>query len=296
MEDLRRILSPLGQPIRRAVLLSTGLVADKKDHPELSEVDALSELCAHVFPVEPRHTPLLLRKAFSYNVDSAWQAIHDDLSCNIDMDASAYVEEFTRHMIAATSRNQMFSVCSFAVNTPQWHLDATDDPEPVDRLLDAFVRYLDTTRGSDMVELFQAIVARCIPNVDAVYTRIMQTPSSAVLFLRHPEIGHLVMKAGVGQHICEYATTLRPEDRYHPLAVVATLMQRGHSVRHAVGLDTLMALSSKRFDIGVAAAAAVIAREDENDVVRQLARLIESLAATISTYDGNDRIIESAFN
>jgi len=73
-------------------------------------------------------------------------------------------------------------------------------------------------------------------------------------------------------------------------------MQRGHSVRHAVGLDTLMALSSKRFDIGVAAAAAVIAREDENDVVRQLARLIESLAATISTYDGNDRIIESAFN
>ena len=291
--------------VRRAVLLETGLVADKKDHPLLEEVPILSELCAIVFPdTEPRHPPELLRRAFDYGIPSAWDAVYDDIVSDISIDASSYTEEYLRHMIEACTTMQstrLFSVCYFASkeNWPSTNMDLHPFVSDLMRAMVAFIRAQgDVSRPykklcPKIVPYLQTVIERLCPPVDAVYEWILQTPESCILFQHHPDLGHLVMKQGLGQHLFTYAERVRPDERYHVLMFIAKLVQNGMPVVHPLGSQTLMALSGTRFDIKVAAAAAVIAREESDPTIEHLARLIETLAATIITLNDNVCHVES---
>ena len=285
MEDIRRIVNPLGARIRRAVLTDTGLLADQADHPSLPEIDMLSEICGRLFPgTEPRHSPILLQRAFKFNVITAWAAIYDDLKCDVKFDVSSYTDDFASEMLRATNWKHLYVVAKFASSTAGWTLD---DPESIQSLIRQFVimvKECDQDLASNMMEVLQDVVSQINPSVDTVYKTVMEMPSSAGLFIKHQELSHLAMKVGIGHCVCEYTATQRAEDRYYTLAFVAKLIQLGHRVTHPVGLDTLTSLSSKRFDIHIAAAAAVIAREDDDPTVRHLTRLIETLAATIHSY------------
>jgi hypothetical protein len=286
----RLLVQDTGQRIRRAVLTEQGTVADKTTYPSLQEVPVLSEICALLFAnTEPRHAPELLRRAFKYGIASAWQAVYDDITCNLYIDAAEYTEDFMKHLIEACSIAQptrLFCICHFAIQ---------HDWPPMDyelfqghtALVDDFVRAVVSLVVAcpvlpTLLDYLQTIMRRICPPIETVYQYMKDQPGSCVLFLQHPDLGHLIMKQDLGNHLCAYAETRRPEERNHILTCIAKLVQMGLPICTNIGKETLMALSSRRFDINVAAAAAVIAREEPDPTVQQLARLIETLAATIA--------------
>jgi len=287
-----------GHPIRRAVLLpTTGMVADKTQYPELPEVSVLSQLCETVFKMEPCHIPVLLERAFEHNINTAWEALYDDIMCGIPIDATAYAPDFIKHMVQAAGTNQLkylYTVSHLATVTKDWltciHDDAHDEHMSSDRLLDAMVSCMEqkqvtqkTHEYPGLIPILQQVVARLCPSIQIVSTYIMNTPGSCILFLKHPEFTHLAMVPDLGTRLCAYTRTLHPEDRGNTLACIAKLTQKGMMISDNIGKETLMALSTRRFDIRVAAAAAVITREEPDPFTRQVARLIETLAATIAS-------------
>lgn len=92
--DLRAALSGLtGVLPRRVVVLPNGAIDDRRDHPALPEVVAVSLACevlrrAADEPVYARHTSHLLRQCLDTNDPGAWRAFMDDAATG-DLDVAA---------------------------------------------------------------------------------------------------------------------------------------------------------------------------------------------------------------
>jgi hypothetical protein len=271
---VRAILDPLGQgiPRRAAIHSETGLVVDILRYPGLKEVDALSEICHAVFQTEPRDPSQLVHRALVLNVATAWNALRDDLSLGITYKiAGDDVGHVIRCLMTQPNETQAY-VCSTLITTnplEQWSFD-------VERV----ITHVATLDSDAVCDAFQRVITFLGVSMDLAGRIVSENPHTCRLFLRCPKLADVYTYApGVVGAVCDYARSLRPSQRYPPLAFLAILCHAGIRVPPDVGVETMVKLRKTTYDAKLAAAAAVIIQGSEDSTVRAFGNVIESLAA-----------------
>jgi len=278
---LRRVLDPLGYGIpRRAVIsASSRVVMDKSRAVDETEIGSISEVCSIIFGTEPRHPADLLRRAFtSSSKDSTWQALRDDIVWEYPVTLGLeYVGDVVRVLLAQPDECRAFVCLKLVVGT---------SPEVWEGLMESFVDIAGQIAAIDsevVVLAFRETLTFLNVPRQTLYDMVMRYPQT-VKFLRYTDIagvydcGHAVV-----EKLIEYARTLPAPQRTGPLVFLAVLTQ--HSIlprgAAALGLETLVGLKRVKYDVQVAASAAVLAQCEESSVVASLAAVIESLAAAL---------------
>ena len=273
MEDaLRRILDPLGRgiPRRAAIDPCTGLVVDKVHHPRLKEIDALSEICHIVFRTEPRDPVHVLHRALVLNSRSAWDALRDDVSLGITYKiAGDDVGHVIRCLLTQPNETQAY-VCSELISAnplEKWSFD-----------FDAVARHLATLESDTVYEAFQKVTGLMTISTEHLGRLVAEHPHTCRIFLSMPRLAD-AYSPEIVDVLCRYARTLRPAQRYPPLAFLATLAHAGVYVPPDVGIDTMVKLRKSTYDAKIAAAAAVIIQGSSDETTRAFGNVIESMAA-----------------
>ena len=281
MDTLRVLLDPLDRgviPRRVAVLQDSGLVVDRLWAPDAAEVDVLSEIAHLFFATEPRRPGDLLRRALIDDVPTAWDALRDDISLGIPVPVRGFEEHVVRHLSARPTATRAY-VCGHLL------LAAGPDAGAWKTLdLSAVVRHLAALDSEAAFLVFQRVLETAPLPIAQVAEILRATPGAAAMFLGHP---HLVQLVSVDRELpgalCDYAASRPVAQRYPALAIVAIMCHSGMKFAHPVGLDTLRSLRKAKFDVALAAAAAVIAQQSapESPDIAALAGIVETLAANL---------------
>lgn len=281
MDDIRRLLNPYSLSIRRAVFCpTTGCVIDKTQAPEQPEVNVLSELCALVFDVEPRHQGDLLERAIILNVQAAWTALYDDIQLGLSFDASGYGPMLLHHLLNSTSCQQLYVLGALMSTVEVKDLD-------IQRMAASIQQYRDDVLYIPTIEKFQKIVQQMCPDTETVARLLLAHPELSGVFVTHPMLVDVYIKhRDLPGKLCDYAMSQDVSRRYFPLSIVAIWVHNGLHIQHPVGIDTLTQMHRKKFDIRICAAASVVAQSSEEPTVRKMCMLLETLCATVQRHLG----------
>lgn len=281
MEDLRRILDPFSQKIRRAVLCpTTGCIIDKTKAPDQPEIDSISEICSRILDVEPRHSKELLHRAIVLNKMEAWNALYDDIRLGYTFDASMYQIMLHHHLMNTRSCQQLYVIGVLFGN----RIDGLD----IQDISTAIQQYTKDPLYIPTIEIYQKIVQVLCPDTEDVAQILLHHPELSGLFATHPLLVDVYVKhRNLPTVLCDYALSVDVSQRYYPLSIVAIFIHNGLHIQHPVGLDTLCQLRRKKFDIKVCAAACVVSQSSSTTTpeIKHLCTLIETLCATIQRFD-----------
>lgn len=266
MNALQTLLDPYGHgiPRRVVVLPETGLVCDKTRAPSLPEISSLSEIVHVLFKTEPRDPETLLRRCVIDDVPTAWIALRDDLVLGYSF---VVPEDLISHFVKLI-HSQPGAVRTYVCL----------------KLIPKYARTEATLKHACSLEDVHVLDACREMDIDIQYAaRLMMTyPETSVAFITHPRLLDVHrFQPTLCSTLCDYAMTVR--DRYPPLSIVAQLVHAGIAPPpdHPVGLDTLQKLRKGKFNVKLAAAAAVLCQCHTDAVVRNLSGVIETLSATI---------------
>ena len=286
-DRLRGLLRHAGEkPPRRAVLAGPGrLVADKSRAPGEPEVDVLSEICHVVFGTEPRDARALLDRALVQNVPEAWAALRDDLvwgyPVNVDHD---HVPHVVAALLAQPPDECRVFACSKLIMSSSgaaW--------DPLVAALPRIVRAVSALESDVAAAAVREVIAHFGVAPACIADCVSTCPRSAVLFLGTSTQDLLAAHRAAPQLVARvhaHARALPAAQRYAPLAFLASLAQAGAPVdaasTSALGVDTLVDLRRQKFDLRVAAAAAVLAQSCADPAIAALVHVIETLAASLA--------------
>jgi len=288
MDDLRRILDPYKEGVRRAVVTETGLVRDMKHDPDKEECAVLSEVCRIVFEAETRDVRELLERAYIHNIEAAWNALFDDVRLGLVIPhVDKFVSNIMINMHHTTSAQQLY-VSGKLIVTYAHKANLQKIQEPFDASV--VVKVLESLSTDvlypDLVDVYQQVVTVTIPPIDDVADIIMKTPSSCALFIRHPHIDHLcTMFPALLTVLADAAASVSVTRRQPYMVMLALMTRQGHRLdaERSVALDTLTGLRSTKFHLNVAASSAIVAGSQKNQDPRvvSLCVLIETLCSVI---------------
>lgn len=273
MDDVKKTLLGLldprgtGKVPRRAVLLDCGLIVDRTEAPDKPEVHVVSQIARAVFDTEPRDPNDLLHRALVLNVPSAWDALKDDLVLGYSFVLpNNMVSHAHRHLVHHPTPAKAY-VCSRLLLHTDVPKNIFDDL-PVGAIADM---------PEDAVLAVQTMLQALQPDVAKVAKVLRDAPNACRLFLTHTRLSQLPYHdPQLLDHLCEHAASVPVKLRYPTLALVAVVCQSGVRFSHDVGVQTLEALAKTKFDVKLAAAAAVVAGPKCT-----LSPLIETLAAAV---------------
>jgi len=282
LRRLRDLVDPTGHGVpRRAVLAGPGrLAVDKSRAPDQPEVDVISEICHLCFQTEPRHAVELMDRALVQDLPDAWTALRDDLVWGYPVPVC---QDHVPHIVAALYRP---SECRVFVCAKL--IASSDDAVCWSSLEDSFedvLRHVTTVDSEVAASAFQEVVARLGIDAAVVAECLCQHPASAKMFLGlcHAD---LLGVARAAPHLADvletHARSLPAGKRYPTLAFLATLAHAGVRVgKPQLGVDTLVELRRQKYDVRLAAAAAVLAQTHDDPTVAALVHAVESLACTL---------------
>ena len=272
---LRLLLDPRGRGIpRRATLDYAGLVVDAT---ALQETDVVSDVCHALFgsELEPRDPALLIDRAVTHNIPSAWRALRDDCRANRVPD-HVWGRVSPNHMLAALFRpvdESVVDVCAYILDRLDLALDVPAD------------RWSEVARSISSSDAGRAIMEHLDPSVRDVATILVEAPEAGSLFLGSASVAvgaAARCDPGVVPSLVAHAAALAPHRRYAPLALLAIISSGGFGdVDPAIGVSTLVDLKRRAFDAKLAAAAAVIAQRHDDAAIRGMAHVVESLASAV---------------
>lgn len=288
MDDLKRILDPYKEGVRRAVVTESGLVRDMKHDPGKEECDVLSEVCRIVFEAETRDVRELLERAYVHNIEAAWNALFDDVRLGLVIPhVDMFVTNIMINMHHTTSAKHMYVSGKMIVSYAQ-QADIQKIRDPFDASV--VVKNLESLSTDalypDLVEVYQQVMAVTIPPIDDVADIIMNTPSSCAFFTKHPHVDHLCTMFPALLTVLADAADAVPVTQRQPYMVMLALMTRqGHRLeaQRTVALETLKGLRSTKFHLNIAASSAIVAGSQKNQdpAIVSLCVLIETLCSVI---------------
>ena len=283
---IRRLLDPLERgTIPRRAVVSGGLIRDRCDAPECPELDAVSEVCACLFPGErePREPATLLVRAVRDNIESAWQAILDDVRLGHTFQVSTHQSARIAEILCTAPTVRVVRAASVLMSSTEIATCAGISIR--DRIVEIVgkVGALESESANaamqtilDSLRLDASVVARCVllhPHaVKCVLTQDLGAAYSAC-----PSIVDAVES---------WTRSLPAPSRVAGISALAVMAQRGVPVRTSLGIETLREVSRSKFDVRLAVGSAILVRLDPEsaspDAVA-IARVIESLATTLQT-------------
>lgn len=285
METLRNILDPYKEGVRRAVITDTGLVRDKKFEPAKDECAVLSEVCRVVFDAEPRDIDLLLEKTYINNIQSAWDALYDDVKLGLVIPKiDVYLKHIMAHTRGSCSPKQMYISGKLAVAyAKKTETVKLQEPFDVKATVDTMESFVTDPLYQDIVQTYQEVVQYTIPPIEEVAEIIQQRPNTCALFLKHPHLDHLcTLFPDLLMVLASAAEAVHVSKRQPYMMMMALLVRQGHRVNSPVALDTLAKLRSTKFHLNLAAASAIVASSTQQDpTVTSLCMLIETLCTVI---------------
>jgi hypothetical protein len=286
METLKGILDPYKEGVRRAVITDTGLVRDKKYEPEKNECAVLSEVCRVVFDAEPRDIDLLLEKTYINNIQSAWNALYDDVKLGLVVPrVEMYMKHIMAHMRGSTSAKQVYISGKLAVayakktETVKLH-----EPFDTQATVNTIKSFATDELYPDLIETYQEVIQYTIPSIEDVANVIQAQPDTCALFLKHPHLDHLcTLFPDLLMVLSSAASTVHVAERQPYMMMMALLVRHGHRVDSPVALDTLAKLRSTKFHLNLAAASAIVASTTprQDPTVTSLCMLVETLCTVI---------------
>lgn len=268
-DAVRKLVDPMrtGNIPRRVVVSpETGLVCDITSAPHLPECEVLSEICSVMYNTEPRNPTDLVRRAFDDNIQTAWEAMRDDILVGYTFEIP---QTSVRKWLYAGDELRV-SVCCRLVSQKIGHIE--------------YGRLASRPFTDDTFAALQHVVAASIPTPETVATLVCEFPRCCRMFLRYPRIVDLpLFRSDIGLKVCEYASTVDIGKRYPALAMASLVARAGAKIDPDIGASTLTQIRRSRIDIRLAAAAAGLAATAGNPTHRAMAGLIESLAAHIQS-------------
>ena len=272
--QLRSLLDPLGRGIPRRVVIDphTGLVTNKLVCPRLKEVDVLSEICHIVFNTEPRDQQRILYRALILNVSTAWNALREDISLGITYKiAGDDVGHVVRCLLNQPNETQAYVCSAFITSNPleHWSFD-----------LSHVTRHLAHIESDTVCEAFQKVLQLLGFSMTHLAQLVTECPHTCRMFLTMPRLADVYTHMPeIVDILCRYTASLRPIQRYPPLAFLAILCHSGIHIPPDVGIETMIKLRKTSYDAKIAAAAAVIIQGSSDESTRAFGNVIESLAA-----------------
>lgn len=273
VDALRRLVDPRDRGVpRRAALDATGLVIHATT--DIPEIDVVSDMCHAIFgaELEPRDAPKLIDRAFLWNIPTAWRALRDDCIANRVPDHVWGLVSSDR-MLDALYRpidESVIVVCAHILSRIDVALDVTS-PEI----------WCDIARALAPCSAGRYVMNHLDPSTRDVAHMLLEAPEVATLFLGSTGVAAMRADARVVESLVARAASLRPQDRYEPLALLACGAAAGVRIDPQIGVATLVDLRRRAFDAKVAAAAAVVAQGHDDAVIRGMASVVESLASAV---------------
>jgi hypothetical protein len=264
--DIKTLIDPYGHgiPRRVVVLPDTGLLCDKTRAPTLPEISSLSEVVHLLYDTEPRDPEALLRRCVIDDVPTAWTALRDDLVLGY---AFKVPEELVGHFLKLLDSKPGAVQTFVCLKLIPKHARTEATLVHACSLRDAHV--LEACREMDI-------------DIHTAARLLVSHPETSVAFITHPRLLEVhLLQPTVCRVLCDYAMSAK--DMYPPLSIVAQLVHSGVAppTDHPVGLDTLQKLRKGKFNVKLAAAAAVLCQHHPDPIVRNLSAVIETLSATI---------------
>jgi len=282
---IRRLLDPLERgTIPRRAVVSGGLIRDRCDAPECPELDAVSEVCACLFPGErePREPATLLARAVRDNIESAWQAILDDVRLGHTFEVSTHQSARIAEILCTAPTVRVVRAASVLMSSSESSIR--------DRIVEIIgkVGALESESANaamqtilDSLRLDASVVARCVllhPHA----VKCVLTQDLGAAYAACPSIVDAVES---------WTRSLPAPSRVAGISALAVMAQRGVPVRTSLGIETLREVSRSKFDVRLAVGSAILVRLDPEsaspDAVA-IARVIESLATTLQTALSHD--------
>lgn len=286
MEDLKSILDPYKEGVRRAVLTETGLVRDKKHDPDKEECAVLSEVCRIVFDSESRDSLTLLERAYNDNIPAAWDALFDDVRLGLVIPrVDLFIRPIMVSMQHASSAKILYVsgmlAVAYAKSTGALKLDG---PFDVHNTVAALRALSTDALYPALVDTYQQVMAYTVPAIEDVATCITEHPASCALFIKHPHLDHLcTLFPELVTVLVDAASSVSVTQRQPYMVMLALMARQGHRVTSNIALDTLTKLRSSKFHLNLAASAAIVAcsQKDQDPVVMSLCMLVETLCTVI---------------
>jgi hypothetical protein len=264
--NINTLIDPYGHgiPRRVVVLPDTGLICDKTRAPTVPEISSLSEVFHTLFQTEPRDAETLLRRCVIDDVSTAWMALRDDLVMGYSfLVPDELVSHFVKLLDSRPGPVQTFACLKLI---------------PKHARTEATLLHACTLKDAHVLEVCRDMDI----DIHTVARLLVTHPETSVAFITHPRLLDVHrLQPMVCRVLCDYASTAH--DKYPPLSIVAQLVHAGIAPPkdHPVGLDTLQKLRKGKFNVKLAAAAAVLCQHHTDPVVRNLSAVIETLSATI---------------
>jgi hypothetical protein len=264
--NIQTLIDPYGYgiPRRVVVLPETGVLCDKTRAPTLPEISSLSEVLHQLFHTEPRDPETLLRRCVIDGVSTAWTALRDDLVIGYAFHVPEdLVSHFVKLLNSKPGPVQTF-VCLKLI--------------PKHARTEATLLHACSLRDAHVIEACREMDL----DIHTVARLMVSHPETSVAFITHPRLLEVHrLQPTLCRVLCDYA--LSAKDKYPPLSIVAQLVHSGVAPPkdHPVGLDTLQKLKKGKFNVKLAAAAAVLCQHHTDPIVRNLSAVVETLSATI---------------
>lgn len=284
IKTIQSLLDPLHHGVRRAVVTDDGLVQDKTHHPDLTEIQVLSNICHVVFHTEPRDAQTLLHRAFIEDIQTAWDALADDIRLGI-VEYTGF-ESYIQHVYPCIRNAYTFEKVYVAASLLAAYHEATDIPMngkiQFQECVSAVRKYTTHPKYQDLVAAFQKLVRSIMFPVRDIGDILTTNPESCDLCIYHPHIDQVcISHPEVVQILSDAAMALAPPKRQPYMVMLALFSRHGSRITHPVGLDTLVALRHHTFHLNLAAASAVLAQPQTDSTVASLCALIETLCTVI---------------
>ena len=274
VDALRRLVDPRDRGVpRRAALDATGLVIHATT--DIPEIEVISDMCHAIFgaELEPRDAPKLVDRAFLRNIPTAWRALRDDCIAKRVPDHVWGLVSSDRMLDALCNPidESVIGVCAHILSRIDLALDVTSPEMWCDIARNLAISPRD---GRDVMNHLD-------PSTRDVAHMLLEAPETASLFLGSTGTTAMRADARVVESLVARAASLRPQDRYEPLALLACGAAAGVRIDPQIGVATLVDLRRRAFDAKVAAAAAVVAQGHDDAVIRGMASVVESLASAV---------------